>query len=408
MFEIILITGSVLVLGWLLKRALGWLSSYFMVLPAQFVGYGTDLITALPKTGPSLNRVYLSKQGQYEIYQGANEPKLTGSLLDLSDIADTLNSDEMEQLKAKLKAVEKNPYDLVLRDLVLRITVARNQTPDARPRGVKISGEFFVNTKASQLSTIELKPITGETPHRYIICYCPNGVSYRQLIDSYQELANQNNAIVVCFDYPNVGNSIGSASSETKLINAGKAQVQRLLDKEIPANKITLYGHSLGGAIATIVAASYHKEKQPVSLINDRSFSKVSDVASGFIQNPILRKIIKGITTPLAWALDWSLDAASAYRSIPSQNKMLIVTKQDEVINYRVASVYQKEKSQVTKKGMDKAQKKQLFHAYKQSTAVYKIEGPAFQFQHSVSINTLKDKTDQIPIMQKISHFIAK
>ena len=48
---------------------------------------------------------------------------------------------------------------------------------------------------------------------------------------------------------------------QSELIKAREAQVNRLL-KGVPAHKITLYGHSLGGAIGTLLADEYHYPKK--------------------------------------------------------------------------------------------------------------------------------------------------
>lgn len=411
MFETILITAGVLgVVGWLLKKAFQWILSK-IVLPAQLRGYSLALKSKIsfdqdkkPILNP--NQIYFSKEGDYTIFSPYGEPYV-GFLLDLSDVPDLLTKEEIKTLKAKLQKVEKNLSDPTLTDLVLKITVARNQTPQARGKNVKIANEFFVKTKKAQLSTIELKPKTGKSD-RYIICYCPNAVTYRQMIDSYQALADSNQATVVCFDYPNVGNSKGACSSQSDLIEAGMKQVQRLFVKGVPADKITLYGHSLGGAIATIVAARCHQQKRPVSVINDRSFSSVGDVPASFINNPRLKRIVKRIAGPFARLLNWDLNAALAYQSIPSQNKMLIVYKRDEIINYEEASVYKKEKAKVTEKTNVDADRKTLFHIYKKENSVYKMkESPEYNFQHGVPINAMKD-TQETPMLNNIRKFIAK
>jgi len=75
------------------------------------------------------------------------------------------------------------------------------------------------------------------------------------------------------------------AASHHTLVEEAIAQVQRLLDKGVPAGKITLYGHSLGGTIATAVAYHFHNLQKPqrIFIFNDRSLITPTAFATGII-----------------------------------------------------------------------------------------------------------------------------
>ena len=52
--------------------------------------------------------------------------------------------------------------------------------------------------------------------------------------------------------------------------------------------------------------------------------------------------MIKWITHPLCWVLNWNLDAGPAYKRIPNAYKMHIVCKAHHIIDYRQASFHKK------------------------------------------------------------------
>lgn len=268
-----------------------------------------------------------------------------------------------------------------------------------------IPGEFFVqalNSKSdllaspfyANLSTLEVKPESGIDSGRYIICFCDKDrlYSHKTKREDAQALANQNQATVVLFNYPNVGNSTGSVYSQKDLIEAGRAQVNRLLNKGVSASKITLYGHSLGGAIATLVAAKCHSHHNRVFLVNDRSFSTIGDTLAGWVKGPIwLKKGLKVITNPLCRLFNWNLDAAKAYKRIPDKYKMHIVSKKDRVISYQTASLHKKNRS--------------VLNAYKGYT--YKVGGE--HNAHNKPLHVLVDnKTPAVSMNTHISRFIAR
>jgi len=82
----------------------------------------------------------------------------------------------------------------------------------------------------------------------------------------------------ILWNYPGVGGSAGHTNSAHDLIEAGYKQAKRLLDQKIPAEKITLHGLSLGGAVATQVAQRLHEEGHLVHLEVDRSFAQIARV----------------------------------------------------------------------------------------------------------------------------------
>ncbi len=181
----------------------------------------------------------------------------------------------------------------------------------------------------------------GAPNDRHILCFLGNDTSVLEKSNEgmFKDLANVTKASVIGFDYPNVGiGGKGAIRSEKALVNEGIAQVQRLLDQGIEANKITLYGHSLGGAVATLVAAHFHDKKPPqaVSLINDRSFTTAGDQAVSLLglKNAFVIGVFK-----MLFNLSWKMDALSAYNKIPENNKMVISGPDDKNMNYATVAL---------------------------------------------------------------------
>lgn len=106
----------------------------------------------------------------------------------------------------------------------------------------------------------------------------------------------------VFWNYPGVGDSLGTVNSSHDLFEAGYQQVKRLIDQEIKASSITLRGLSLGGGIATQVARRLQAEGYPVNLTVDRSFSRLSSVVPALItkelseiQNPVSAPLVTSV-----------------------------------------------------------------------------------------------------------------
>lgn len=137
-----------------------------------------------------------------------------------------------------------------------------------------------------------------------------------------------------------------SYTSKSILLEEGKAQVQRLLDKDIPANQITLYGHSMGGGIASLVASHFHHQGIKIKIFNDRSFSSISSVVeswflpdpketitspltklSVFFQKAVVSVLIMPIVKALLHLSDWEINAGDAYHSVEEEYKDYAVVR---------------------------------------------------------------------------------
>jgi len=216
---------------------------------------------------------------------------------------------------------------------------------------------------------------TPDMPH--IIYFGGNGCDFMSYSSKIADDVRILKAKVIGFHHSGFGNS-GCAMKDgtlrhvpilsfSTLVAEGIAQVERLLAKGVPAGKITLYGHSLGGTIATAVAIHFHLQNPPkkIKIFNDRSFSSTTDFAMAALlpsvdnkqekKTPpaIGQRIRRGIQVFFAYLLkpliklvlilsDWDIDA-SGFSKIDARFRDYIVVRgrdkknnlmNDEVIPY--------------------------------------------------------------------------
>lgn len=106
---------------------------------------------------------------------------------------------------------------------------------------------------------------------------------------------------VLLFNYRGVGRSEGSATRDGLILDGESAFQYARKRLGVPEDKIILFGHSLGGGIATQVAA-----KHPlVQLINIRSFASLEKtVRAIFAKTPWLGFVLSKIMLALGWEFD--------------------------------------------------------------------------------------------------------
>jgi pimeloyl-ACP methyl ester carboxylesterase len=201
---------------------------------------------------------------------------------------------------------------------------------------------------AATLDTLEIRSKEEKTapvpPHeqKYIIQLLGNAQCCEQAINDAEEDAKALNCNVVLFNHRGVSQSTSKPYSKNDLVTDGIAQVQRLLDKGISAENITLKGFSLGGAIGTLVTKHFHDHGIKINVFNDRSFSSITNFLVGHVrkadwtrlsghQESFFKKILGWIVKPIlmfALALTkWEIDAASAYKGIPDTHKEYMVVR---------------------------------------------------------------------------------
>lgn len=196
----------------------------------------------------------------------------------------------------------------------------------------------------ARLDTIEFSPkhILPPEKRQYLIHLTGNAMCCEEGLSEMREHAHELNCHVIGFNYRGVGQSSSRPYSKDDLITDTIAQVQRLLDQGVDPENITLKGFSLGGAIGTLAAKHFHDRGLKVNIFNDRSFSTITNVAVGQIrkanwglqsghQENFFKKLLGWILKPFILfvlaLVNWEMDAASAWESIPATHKEHMVVR---------------------------------------------------------------------------------
>lgn len=203
------------------------------------------------------------------------------------------------------------------------------------PDNIKLhTCEYSLKTSAENDAIDQNKP--------HIIYFGGNMARYEHYLPKMIDDAKNYNAKVIGFHHSFYGKSGKimpdgtirhiAITSTSMLVEEGIAQVQRLLHNNVPANNITLYGHSMGGAIATLVAAHFNERNIPVKIFNDRSFSNCTDYVMGQFE-PKAKKfsfishLVRPIVEVILKLTDWNLDAGKSFHKIPKENRQYTVAR---------------------------------------------------------------------------------
>jgi len=190
-----------------------------------------------------------------------------------------------------------------------------------------------VNTHdQATLKTIQITPNRQlkqpENERRYVVKFVGNMTQYEQMLNTFIPEAANLNATIVGFNFRGVGHSTKTPQLFQDLVTDGIAQVNRLLQNGVNPENITIDGISLGGAIATMVAAYFHQHGIRVYLFNDRSLSRISAAAAGMLAptfrwpfGDIAFSSTETTTRVVLKATGWQENLAAAYHSIPAQYK---------------------------------------------------------------------------------------
>lgn len=157
-----------------------------------------------------------------------------------------------------------------------------------------------------------------ESAERVLLFCHGNGGNLSHRAEGIRKWQQSLNASVLIFDYPGYGKSTGSPSEAGCYESAMRAYQYLVDEKKYPANKILVYGASLGGAVATKVASE--RPCQGVVLVN--TFTALPDV--GQRQYPFL---------PVNWLMRNRFDSASRIDAI---NVPMVIShaKADRVVPF--------------------------------------------------------------------------
>jgi hypothetical protein len=196
------------------------------------------------------------------------------------------------------------------------------------------------------LDTLELKPRIPANPspsnEKYIINLVGNGMCYEHIVNDMENDAIALNSTVIGFNLRGVGHSTSAPRKAADLVTDTIAQVQRLLDQGVDPENITLRGHSLGAAIATLTTKHFHDLGIKINVFNGRSFSSITNFLVGHVRQRVVDedkgrietiggKILGWIAKPLVKfavsLLKWEIEAGDAYKALPESHKEYIVAR---------------------------------------------------------------------------------
>ncbi|OGT46447.1 MAG: hypothetical protein A3E83_00870 [Gammaproteobacteria bacterium RIFCSPHIGHO2_12_FULL_41_20] len=198
----------------------------------------------------------------------------------------------------------------------------------------------------AELDTMEIQN-ENNTEGKYIVYFPGATATMESALEFTQEYAQQFQCHVVIGNFRGVQYSAGKAKSMQDLVTDGIAQVQRLIDQGVPADKITIVGYSFGGAVGAEVARYFHQQKQKVSLFCDRTFSNMGNVITGWIRGggslrpfrppetghketrvgKVLGFLLKPFFKFILYLTQWQSNTVEAFRSIPASHKEYIVVR---------------------------------------------------------------------------------
>lgn len=217
--------------------------------------------------------------------------------------------------------------------------VARTDATESSLESLKVTTH-----DGASLDTLQITPSSlvnkPDIEKKFIINFVGNAMSYEDVIEEIKNNAKALNRVVIGFNLRGVKKSTGQAKSKDDLVTDGIAQVQRLLDAGVPSQNITLKGHSLGGALATMVAHHFHQQGRPLYLFNDRSFSSITNFVVGQIRTAgtgtghketFGMKLLGWIAKPFiklgVSLVKWEINADDAYKGIPEAFKEYILVR---------------------------------------------------------------------------------
>lgn len=274
------------------------------------------------------------------------------------------------------------PSQSFLKKLLAKIPNVSNQNTSS----YKITQGFVDSTQGAKINFCEVvsKPIPTIKKNQKIIIHLQgNGDIYENHIAEYiQEAKKYPGVKIVGFNSRNVRKSTGLPKSQEDWVDDAIALIRHYQKKGSKLEDIILSGHSLGAAILTMAGAKIYQEEkkiaaqsngkkkaQSVKIINNRSFSTLADevlesilggvgsaIVCGFIYGtlfasffslipaligslalvglgkifPNIPKILlRPITVGVLKLTFGTMDALSAYKSLPNDSKTHIVAKDD-------------------------------------------------------------------------------
>ncbi len=143
--------------------------------------------------------------------------------------------------------------------------------------GVELHGWHITADQASARRDGAAKPKTGKP---VVLYFCGNAGHRGYRIDEFALLLDAG-ADVVCFDYRGYGDNLGSPGEEAIASDARAIWMFLVEERHVEPRRIVICGESLGGGVATRLAAEMcAAHTPPAGLVLRSTFSRLTDAAA--------------------------------------------------------------------------------------------------------------------------------
>lgn len=183
----------------------------------------------------------------------------------------------------------------------------------------------------------------------WVVQFLGNGAHYEMILDDAVEVGHTLGRNSLVFNLRGVGRSEGLPIVERDLLADGRACLQYLHQGGVPSKNILLMGHSLGGAIATLLHAEPSFQGH---LVNDRSFSSLPAVPLALFHNPKVASMVPAFVSrkvqrylPLVMrTIGWEMDVFQTWLAAGSEKHrrtLIVYHRQDDIIDFEHASLFE-------------------------------------------------------------------
>lgn len=179
---------------------------------------------------------------------------------------------------------------------------------------------------------VELTTQDGETLHGWwlphaepagtVLFFHGNAGNISHRLDSLR-IFHQLEQQVLIIDYRGYGESSGSPSEEGLYEDARTAWQWLLDEQQVAADSVTLFGRSLGAAVATKLAIGLGENEQPASLILESAFTSVPDMGARLYPFLPVRTLSR---------YDYDTEAMVAEVRVPI---LVVHSPQDDIVPFR-------------------------------------------------------------------------
>lgn len=157
------------------------------------------------------------------------------------------------------------------------------------------------NDKCSMLMALNSESNTQPQQRNLVIAFSGNAMTESDMMNSMLCSGKK-----IYNDFLAVGYPKGATSTK-ELVDAGVAAVKKAMEAGYKPENIGFSGHSLGGAIATLVLQELKKEHQDKifnSLVVHRSFTNIGAAAKGMIGRIVSSRLVNRLANKLGLGID--------------------------------------------------------------------------------------------------------